>query len=59
MSEDFSKEKRFDLYKTALVELQHAVMAGRIAGAREEIANRVEALQCLPAQAARRRAASN
>jgi hypothetical protein len=42
---DFQLQKWFDLYKTAMLELERAAMTGRIADARAEIAFRLEALQ--------------
>jgi predicted DNA-binding transcriptional regulator YafY len=48
MSENFSKQEWFTLYQTALVELQQALIAGRIAATRTEIEKRMEALQGLP-----------
>jgi len=46
--EDFRLQKWFDLYKTAMLELERAAMTGRIADARVEIASRLEALQEYP-----------
>ena len=46
--EDFKLQKWFDLYATALLELERAAMTGRIADARSEIASRLEALQQHP-----------
>jgi hypothetical protein len=45
---DFEKERWVDLYRSALVELEHAKMAGRIGDARLEIAARIEKLCELP-----------
>jgi hypothetical protein len=45
---DYEKEKWVELYRAALLELQHAKMAGRIGDARTAIAARVEALCGLP-----------
>ena len=45
---DYDKEKWFDLYRMALVELKHAAMTGRIGDARTEIADRLEKLKQLP-----------
>lgn len=42
------QEKWVELYKSALVELKHSLMAGRIADARAEIVKRVEALRNIP-----------
>lgn len=41
-------EEWFDVYRTAMLELQHAAMAGRIGEARSAIAARIEALRGLP-----------
>jgi hypothetical protein len=46
---DYDKQKWFDLYRTALVELRHAAMTGRIDDARAEIAIRLETLKEHPA----------
>lgn len=46
--ENFRREKWFDLYRTAMLELEQAAMTGRIADARDEIASRLEALKQLP-----------
>ena len=45
---DYDKQKWFDLYRTALLELNRAVMTGRISDARGEIATRLEALKQHP-----------
>jgi hypothetical protein len=45
---DFDTQKWFDLYKTALLELERAAMTGRIADARAEITTRLEMLQQHP-----------
>lgn len=45
---DYDKQKWFDVYKTAMLELQHAAMTGRIDDARTEIANRLETLKQHP-----------
>jgi hypothetical protein len=42
------EEKWVTLYRTALVELEHAKMSGRIESARSEIAARVEKLRTMP-----------
>jgi hypothetical protein len=46
---DYDKQKWFDLYKTALLELNRAAMTGRISDARGEIATRLERLKQHPA----------
>jgi hypothetical protein len=45
---DYDTQKWFDLYKTALLELERAAMTGRIADARAEITTRLEMLQQHP-----------
>lgn len=45
---DYDKEDWVGLYKTALLELEHAKMHGRIADARESIVTRVAKLHSLP-----------
>ncbi len=45
---DYATEKWFDLYKTALLELERAAMTGRISDARAEITTRLETLQQHP-----------
>jgi hypothetical protein len=45
---DYDQQKWFDLYTTALVELERAAMTGRIGDARAEIAVRLEALKQHP-----------
>ena len=52
---DYDKEKWFDLYTTALLELDRAAMTGRIGDACAEIAARVEKLKEFPALYARER----
>lgn len=42
---DYHSEKWFNLYKTALLELERAAMTGRIGEARAEITTRLETLQ--------------
>ena len=44
----YEKEKWVELYKAALLELEHAKMHGRIANARESIVTRVAKLHDLP-----------
>jgi hypothetical protein len=46
-------EKWIDIYQTALVELEHAKMRGRIGDARREIVERVEKLKSPPGLHAR------
>jgi len=41
-------EKWIDVYQSALMELEHSLMAGRIAEARDEIVARVEQLRGIP-----------
>lgn len=41
-------EKWVELYKSAVLELEQALMAGRITDARAEITKRVEALRVIP-----------
>jgi hypothetical protein len=50
---EYSGEKWIDIYQTALVELEHAKMRGRIGDARIEIVARVEKLKSLPGLHAR------
>jgi|SRR5580704_1074907 hypothetical protein len=45
---DYEQEKWVELYRSALLELEHAKMAGRIWDARKEIAARIETLCGLP-----------
>jgi hypothetical protein len=45
---DYEQEKWVELYHSALLELEHAKMAGRIGDARVEIAARIEKLCELP-----------
>jgi hypothetical protein len=45
---DYDKEKWFDLYKTAMLELQRVTMTGRIANARSEITVHLETLKQHP-----------
>jgi hypothetical protein len=48
MEDDFQDEKWLDLYRTAILELEHAKITGRIEDARLAIVLRVEKLQTLP-----------
>lgn len=45
---DYEKQKWYDLYKTALLELERAAMTGRIGDARTEIASRLATLKQHP-----------
>lgn len=45
---DYDNENWMELYKSALVELEHAKMAGRIGAARVEIVARIEKLRSIP-----------
>jgi hypothetical protein len=45
---DYDKAKWFQLYRHAMVELEHALMAGRIMDARSEILRRLEMLRGMP-----------
>lgn len=45
---DYDKQKWYDLYKTALLELERAAVTGRIGDARTEIASRLEILKQHP-----------
>ena len=45
---DYDKQKWFELYKTALLELKRAAMTGRISDARGEITARLETLKLHP-----------
>ena len=45
---DYEKEEWWELYKTAVVELEHAKIAGRVHDARTAIVARVEKLKTLP-----------
>jgi|SRR5579863_3700196 len=45
MCEDYTKEKWVELYASAITELKHALMAGRILEARNEIMSRLELLR--------------
>lgn len=45
---DHDREKWVELYKSAVFELEQSFIAGRIADARAEIVNRIEALRKLP-----------
>lgn len=48
VKEDFQGEDWLSLYHSALVELEHAKMAGRISNARMAIVSRMEKLTTLP-----------
>ena len=45
---DYEREEWTDLYKTAIVELEHAKMAGQISSTRNAITARLEKLKTLP-----------
>jgi hypothetical protein len=45
---DYDQRKWFDLYRTALLELERAAMTGRISEARYEITTRLETLRQHP-----------
>lgn len=45
---DYRTEKWYDLYKTAMLELERAAISGRIGDARAEITTRLETLQQHP-----------
>jgi len=45
MPADYDQEKWVELYKKAILELEHAKMTGRIGDARTELAARVEQLR--------------
>ena len=45
---NYDTQKWFDLYKTAVLELERAAITGRIADARAEITTRLEMLQQHP-----------
>ena len=45
---DYQSQKWFDLYRTAILELERAAMTGRIGDARAEITTRLEALRQHP-----------
>jgi hypothetical protein len=45
---DYEREEWTDLYKTAIVELEHAKMAGQISSTRNAITVRLEKLKTLP-----------
>lgn len=48
MDKEHERQKWFDLYKTAMLELERAAMTGRIGDARIEIAARLETLKQYP-----------
>jgi hypothetical protein len=45
---DYNHEKWYELYRSALMEFEHSLMAGRIKTARVEILSRVEELRNIP-----------
>ena len=48
MPTDYDKEKWVEIYKKAILELEHAKMTGRIGDARIELAARIEKLRDVP-----------
>ena len=54
---EYDKEKWVELYRAALLELEHAKMRGRIGDARTEIAARIEKLHHIPGLHAKERQA--
>jgi hypothetical protein len=54
---DYDKEKWVQLYRAAMLELEHAKMAGRIQDTRTEIAARIEKLNDMPGPHAQERQA--
>ena len=48
MPTDYDKEKWVELYKMAILELEHAKITGRIGDVRSEIAARIEKLHDVP-----------
>ena len=54
---DYHKEKWVELYHTAMLELEHLKMPGRIGEARTEIATRIEELHDIPGPHANERQA--
>jgi hypothetical protein len=48
MTADHNNEKWVELYRSAMLELQHSLMAGRISEARAEITQRIEKLHDMP-----------
>ena len=45
---DYDEEKWVEVYKSAVLELEQSLIAGRIADARSEIVKRIEALRSIP-----------
>ena len=45
---DYDKQRWYDLYRVAMLELERAAMTGRISDARGEISTRLEALKQHP-----------
>jgi hypothetical protein len=45
---DYAQEYWVELYRSALLELEHSLMAGRLTEARAEIVNRLEKLREIP-----------
>ncbi len=48
MTADFDNEKWVEFYRSAMLEFQHSLMAGRISDARAEIMARIEKLRDIP-----------
>ena len=48
MNDEYQNENWVDLYRAAMVELEHAKMSGRIDAARSEIVLRIEKLRSMP-----------
>jgi hypothetical protein len=48
MNDEYQNESWVDLYRAAMVELEHAKMSGRIDAARSEIVARIEKLHSMP-----------
>jgi hypothetical protein len=48
MPADYDQEKWVELYKKAILELEHAKMTGRIGDTRTELGARVEKLRGIP-----------
>lgn len=48
MKDEYQNENWVDLYRAAMVELEHAKISGRIDAARSEIVARIEKLHSMP-----------
>lgn len=57
MTNEYDNEKWVDLYRSAMLELEHSLMAGRILDARAEITQRIEKLYDIPGLHAKERQA--